>query len=125
MNIFERSLQRSLRFRLRFQFLSAVIVVIAFGYLSGDFLAAAFGGMIPLCGTLLLIIHSRRAQRMGATDSGTNIRVLYRCAIERIVVVVLLFSLGLGLLGLEPLPLVTAFVIGQVVFLMGGLKAQR
>ena len=125
MNIFERTLQRSLQLRLRLQIISAIVITVIFGVQnSGHIVAALFGGVIPVSGTLLVIWHSLRAEKLNSKETGDNLRVLYRCAIERIALVVLLFALGLGILNLEPLPLIAAFVIGQMVFVMGGLKAQ-
>ncbi len=125
-NIFERSLQRSLRLRMRLQFISAVVLTIIFGYINSSWITASgFGGLIPVSTTILLIFYSKRAEQTASVDTGNNLRLLYRCAIERIVLVAILFALGLGLLKLEPLPMIMTFIIGQMVFLMGRLEAQQ
>jgi ATP synthase protein I len=111
---------------LRVQFISAVAVTIIFGYINSDWIAASvFGGLIPVSATMLLIFYSKRAERVDSSEAGSNISLLYRCAIERMVLVVILFAMGLGLMNLEPLPMIITFVIGQMVFLMGRLEAQQ
>ena len=126
MNIFERSLQRSLRFRLRLQIVSAVVMALGFGFYNSQYsFAALYGGVVSISGTLLLIWHSLRALKLDSKETGDNLRVLYRCAFERIVLVVVLLALGLGLINLEPLALIASFVVGQVVYVFGGLKAQQ
>jgi ATP synthase protein I len=50
--------------------------------------------------------------------------VLYRTALERFVMVVLLFALGMGVLKLDPLALLTGFVAGQMALVLIGMKGK-
>ena len=65
------------------------------------------------------------------TDSGPalsaseSLRVLYRSALERMGLVVLLFALGLGVLELEPLALLTGFIAGQTGLVLTGLRRKN
>ena len=45
---------------------------------------------------------------------------IYRSALERLLLVALLFALGLGVLKLAPLALLTGFIVGQVALLLTG-----
>ena len=79
--------------------------------------AALYGGLIALVNVQLLVWRKRRVSRMRGMDARASLRVLYRSALERFVIVAALFALGLGLLGLDPLALLVTFLIGQSVVL--------
>jgi len=51
--------------------------------------------------------------------------VLYRSALERMGLVVLLFAVGLGLLRLDPLGLLTGFIAGQLGLLFTGIRRKN
>ena len=86
---------------------------------AGAGVAAAWGGGIVLVNTLILYRHYRRAVLTAGEDIGLNTRIAYRCSFERLAMAVILLSLGLGILKLQPLPLIGAFVALQVAVLMG------
>ncbi len=112
--------------QLRFQLVSLLGVVLLFAWLNGfgGFLAALFGGVMVIINTLLLLWHSARAERLEQQDAGQNFRIIVRCALERFVITVALFALGLGRLGLEPLPLICGFAAGQLLFIIGGMRTK-
>ncbi len=82
-------------------------------------IAALYGGCLILIRTLLLLWYYRRAVTSAGIDVGQNVRIAYRCSLERMVVTVLLLGLGLGILKLEPLALICAFVALQLAGLVG------
>ncbi len=86
-----------------------------------SFYAALFGGMMPVIGTLWLLWYHHRAARVGS-DARKSLTILYRCAIERFVVIAVLFAFGLGVMGLEPIPLLSGFAVGQLLFLISGSR---
>ncbi len=56
----------------------------------------------------------RSADRGRALSAGQSIRLLYRTAVERFVLVGVMFALGLGVWRLDPLALLTGFIVGQL-----------
>ena len=85
-------------------------------------LAAGFGGMISLLNILLLEWRRKQADRGPALSAGQSLRVLYRSAMERIVLVALLFAAGIGALALHPLGVVCGFAAGQLALLLTGME---
>ncbi|HKJ08619.1 MAG TPA: ATP synthase subunit I [Gammaproteobacteria bacterium] len=78
--------------------------------------AALFGGAIALVNALLL---GRRVQRAGraAQDSVTRgTFALYLGAVERFVFTLVGFGVGMGVLHLQPLPLLLAFAAAQAAY---------
>jgi ATP synthase protein I len=79
------------------------------------------GGVIAMTHTLLLEWRRGCADNGRALGSGESLRLLYRTALERFVLVVLLFALMLGVLQLNPPALIAGFIVGQLA-LVAGLK---
>jgi ATP synthase protein I len=113
--------------QLRYQLVSLLIMTLLFALLSGTggFLAALYGGVMVIINTLLLLWHSARAERLEQQDAGQNFRIIVRCVLERFVITVALFALGLWRIGLEPLPLISSFAAGQLLFVIGGIRTHR
>ena len=93
---------------------SALIILESFSAL----IASLYGGAITLAGTALLLWYEAKASRLDA-DEKLSLRLLNRCAVERLFLTAALFALGLGPIGLEPLPLLVGFVAGQIPLFMG------
>jgi len=72
--------------------------------------AVLFGAGIVIANTMLLHWHHRRAVRTAGIDAGKNMRIMYRAAAERFFTTLALFAVGLGILRLEPLPLLLGFI---------------
>ena len=102
--------------------LLAVTSVVFFVY-HGGFQAVSVwgGGVIAMTQTLLLEWRRGCADHGRALSGGESLRLLYRTAMERFVLVVLLFALMLGVLQLDPLALIAGFIVGQLA-LVTGLK---
>ena len=68
--------------------------------------------------TLLLEWRRGCADSGRALSGGESLRLLYRTALERFVLVILLFALALGVLQLEPPALIAGFIAGQVALIV-------
>jgi len=97
-----------------------VVAAVGAGYsgINGA-IAALYGGSLILIRTIMLIWYYRRAVKSAGIDVGLNLRIAYRCSLERMAVTILLLSLGLGIFKLEPLALICAFVALQLAGLIG------
>ena len=96
---------------------SAVFFVIYGGFQAGS---AAFGGVIAGANCLVLEWRRNSANKGRALSAGQSIRLLYRTALERFVLVGVLFALGLGAWQLDPLALLTGFIVGQLALVFTG-----
>jgi ATP synthase protein I len=109
---------------LAWQLLPVLVVSGVFFWRSGANAAAAvwFGGGVAACNGLLLAWRRHHAASGRALSAGESLRLLYRTALERFVMVALLLALGLGVLKLHPLALLTGFLVGQLALVLTGLK---
>ena len=112
---------------LRFQLLLVGLAAGTFYVLSGydQALSALFGGGMAVLNVLLLTWRRHQADSGRALSAGQSLWVLYRSAIERFVLVLALFVLGMGVLQLEPLPLLSGFVAGQLGLFVNGTKRKN
>ena len=67
-----------------------------------------------MANVLLLEWRRRCADSGRALSAGESLRLLYRSAVERFVLVALLFAVALGVLQLAPVALLTGFIAGQL-----------
>ena len=118
------SLLRRIRMVLSTQLVLVLLTSAVFFLVSGGFQAgsAGFGGAIALINVLLLEWRRYQTDTGRAIDARQSLLVLYRSALERLLLVALLFALGLGALALDPLALLTGFIMGQVALLLTGTK---
>jgi len=103
-----------------------VVAAAGIGYLYGGLAAAQgalFGAGIALSNTLLLAWRMRRGQRHLHADAQRHLRSFYFSTLERFVVVGSLLAIGIGALQLSPLPLLVAFVAGQMAWMISGLTS--
>ncbi len=91
------------------QLVLVLLTSVVFFLVSGGFQAgsAGFGGAIALINVLLLEWRRYQTDKGRAIDARQSLRVLYRSALERLLLVALLFALGLGALALDPFALLT------------------
>ena len=87
--------------------------------------AVLYGGLIAIINSLQLLRHLRRAERIAGGDANRNVRVFYLCAMERLVMTIALFAIGLGALKLAPLPVMSGFILGQLALFFGSLKGWK
>jgi ATP synthase protein I len=83
-----------------------------------------FGGLIAVINSLQMLRHLHRAARVAGSDANRNVKIFYLCAMERLVMTLALFAIGLGALKLAPLPLICGFIIGQFALLSGSYKSR-
>jgi ATP synthase protein I len=109
---------------LRFQLLLVGIAAIVLLIVSGPFqaLSALFGGAMATLNLGLLEWRRYQADSGRALSAGQSLWVLYRSAIERFVLVLGLFALGMGVLRLGPLSLLIGFIAGQLGLLGTGTR---
>ena len=96
---------------------SAVFFLVYGGFQAGS---AAFGGVIASANCLLLNWRRNAANKGRALNAAESIRLLYRTAVERFVLVIVLFALGLGAWQLDPPALLTGFIVGQLALVFTG-----
>ena len=88
--------------------------------------AAAYGGAIALLVAWMLGRRTLRAAEVAKTHPGQETVVVYVGAIQRFVVVLVLFALGMGWLKLLPVPLLVGFAVAQLGHLFNsGLVSVR
>jgi len=83
----------------------------------GAVMAALYGGGIAVASAWLLARRLAMASD-AAGDATAGMRVLYVGAVQRFALVLGLFALGMGALGLSPLPLIVGFAAAQLGFLL-------
>jgi ATP synthase protein I len=95
--------------------LVAGVSVIFFMFYGGiQAVAAGYGGMVAMANGLLLEWRRHGADSGPALSAGASLRLLYRTVIERWVLVIGLFALGMGILRLDPPALLAGFIAGQL-----------
>lgn len=107
------------------QMMATAVVAVAFGLAGGggwSALSALCGGLTSLCVVWLLRRGVRRASEAALTDQKKSMMILYLGAVQRFVVVIALFALGLGVLGLVPLAMFAGFAAAQVGNFIGAGK---
>lgn len=96
-------------------------VVIAFTQMgSASALAAAFGGGVALLNSELLVWRVKRADDAAKTDPKRSVYILFFGAVERFVFALAGLAIGLGVLKLDPIPLLAMFGIAQVAYFFYG-----
>lgn len=101
-------------------FLVAAAASIYFGWQGpGAGLAALFGGGIALLNSLLLAWRVRRADRV-APERVTA--VMFIGAAQRFALTIAGFALGIAVLELEPVPLIIAFAVTQLGFVIAAKR---
>jgi len=105
------------------QLLLLAVISVLFYVIYGTFQAVSVwcGGGIAMVSALWLEWRRTQAERGRAQSAGESLRVLYRTAIERFAWVLLLFSLALGVWQLDPLALISGFIVGQLALLLTGI----
>lgn len=98
---------------------ATVFFIVYGGFQAGS---AVFGGLMAATNIGLLVWRRQRVDRGRALGAAESIRVLYRTALERFVVIALLFALGLGVWRLDPVAVLAGFVTGQLALVYMGMK---
>lgn len=88
-------------------------------------LSAAYGGLISI---ILAFLLSRGVVQAGYTEQQNpkkSTAILYMGAVQRFLLVLALFGLGLALLELEPLAVVIGFALPQLAFVVMAVSYGR
>ena len=109
-----------LRLQLVLVGLAAGVVYALSGHIQA--LSVLFGGAMAVFNVMLLEWRRYQADHGRALSAGQSLWALYRSAIERFALVLALFALGMGVLRLEPLPLLTGFIAGLLGLFVTGTK---
>lgn len=85
-------------------------------------IAALYGGLIALVNAGLVVWYRLRAEKVAGNDAGRSMRLLGSCATQRLVYTVLFFAAGMGPLKLEPLAMLSVFVLCQILVFIDSLR---
>jgi ATP synthase protein I len=85
-------------------------------------LSALYGGGVALANALLLARRVERASELARDGAQRGVYSLYFGAVQRFVFVLVSLGIGLGLLRLDPLPLLALFAIAQLAYLIAAGK---
>jgi ATP synthase protein I len=113
----------ALRIQLLLVGLAALVLLVLSGQIQA--LAVLFGGAMAALNLVLLEWRRYQADSGRALSAGQSLWALYRSAIERFALVLALFALGMGVLQLEPLPLLTGFIAGQLGLFVTGTRREN
>ncbi len=80
--------------------------------------AAVYGGLIAAANLLLLSRRVKLATEVARDTPGHETAVLYIGAVQRFLLVLVAFGLGMGFLNLSPIALLLGFAAGEIAFLM-------
>ncbi len=104
-------------------------LVVATGFIFAQSLwvgvSALFGAAVSVVITLMLGSGVKRAGAQAAENPKKSMGILYFGAVQRFVVVLVLFVLGLGLMGLDPLALAVGFGRSQLGYLFSFRRLSR
>ncbi len=87
--------------------------------------SALYGGGIALLSAWMLQRRVRRAISVARTHPGRETTVLFIGALQRFLMVVGLFALGMGWLGLNPLPILIGFGVAQIAFFVQHIGGEQ
>jgi ATP synthase protein I len=91
--------------------------VVALAYLvfdgGGAGLAALYGGMVAVAVSVVLVLRERQSMRHPEWDQHQLMKLFIRAGMERLAILLLLLTAGLGLLKLAPLPLLVGLLLAQ------------
>jgi|SRR3569623_674145 len=80
-------------------------------------LAAAYGVLVALAVSAVLVWREQQSMAHPEWDQHRLLKVFIRVSVERLVLLIALLSLGLGVLKLEPLPLLLGLALAQFAWL--------
>lgn len=114
-----QDIQMNSRRVLLIQSVVAVVVATGFLVLKNNFegLSALVGSLISISMVLLLARGVKRATECAVEDPKRSMIILYVGAVQRFVLMLVLFGLALGLAELEPLACFVGFGLAQLSYL--------
>lgn len=108
----------------------ALIIIIAstaYGLNSAlfGFKGVLYGGAVSVIASIVMACRINQAAGKVIQGKESGHSYIYLAAIERLLLVIVLFGLGFMWLKLHPLPLVIGLIAGQVGFILGGYKMKE
>ena len=103
-----------------FQILASVVIAIGFliGVGAAQGRSALYGGLVAVTLTVLLSRGVKRAEVSVARDPQKSMVILYVGAVQRFVLALAAFALGLAVLKLEPMAVFIGFAAAQFSYLI-------
>ena len=103
-----------------FQILASVVIAIGFliGVGAAQGRSALYGGLVAVILTVLLSRGVKRAEASSAREPHKSMVILYVGAVQRFVLALLAFALGLAVLKLEPMAVFAGFAAAQLSYLI-------
>jgi ATP synthase protein I len=103
-----------------FQILASVVIAIGFliGVGAAQGRSALYGGLVAVILTVLLSRGVKRAEASSARDPQKSMVILYVGAVQRFVLALAAFALGLAVLKLEPMAVFIGFAAAQFSYLV-------
>ena len=95
----------------KYQLIVLLVIVVLFGIRDIDHaFAAIYGGVLSVVVSLTLSIAVVKATAIAKDDPKTAMGILYVSAVIRFILVLVLFAVGIGSFGFNPIPLVVAAI---------------
>ena len=103
-----------------FQILASVVIAIGFliGIGAAQGRSALYGGLVAVTLTMLLSRGVRRAEVSAARNPQQSMVILYFGAVQRFVLALVAFAVGLAVLKLEPMAVFLGFAAAQFSYLI-------
>ncbi|PID45650.1 MAG: hypothetical protein CSB47_07615 [Proteobacteria bacterium] len=100
---------------------------IASSYYAGSdaVLAALYGGVVAMANTVLLSRRLESAGSMAADNPNAGTLTLYVGVVQRFVLTLVMFGIGIGLLKLNPIAMLGAFAAAQLGFVICGSSQKK
>ena len=80
-------------------------------------LALLYGGLVAMAVSAVLVWRERQSMRHPEWDQYRLFKLFVRAGVERMLLLAGLLAIGLGVLGLAPLPLLLGLVLAQLAWL--------
>ncbi|HIQ14385.1 MAG TPA: ATP synthase subunit I [Leucothrix sp.] len=101
-------------------------VAVSFYFLRSEgLLPATFGGAVAVVNSILLSRRLESAGEMAKENPEGGVLSLYLGVIQRFVFVLVMFAVGMGVLKLQPPPMLGTFALAQLAFMLFGSKKAR
>ncbi len=85
--------------------------------------AALYGGCIVIFNVWIMNRRMQAAAKIAQIAPGQEVKVFYIAAVQKFVFTLGFFILGMGLVGLPPIPMLVAFAIVQIGYFFNGQGA--
>lgn len=115
--------QRLRIYQIAVGFIVAAVFELKFGHWQA--ISALYGMFVTIATSALLSWGVQRAEKMADESPQKSMGILYFGAVQRFVLVIVLFIIGLGLLEFEPLPLAIGFGVTQFAFVLNFVRLKR